>query len=116
MKCPQCNTEYIGNYCPQCGTAVTVKKEGKLFGFRSRRVWKMILSVVYLVFCCVLLLSVISIPIKGQITTYDFVVNKVSSAVLLLIFFSPYIFLSNTKFRDCLPFLRNIKLSAAFWG
>ncbi len=116
MKCSQCGTETTGNFCPKCGTALPQKKAGKLLGFRSHRLWKMFLSVCYLIFCGFCLLGVVFTTPQGQISTYDFIISQTSSIVLLFIFFSPYIFLSNTKFRNWLPLFKKHTFFSSMLG
>ena len=126
MKCNNCGTDFSGNFCPECGTPapketiqtevvtpnnidnkITLTKKGKaLLGFRSNKVWKKILSVAYLVFCGLLLFFNLIESRQGQITIYDYIIDKAASIVLVLIFVSPYIFLSNTRLRESLPLFK----------
>lgn len=118
MKCSKCNSEVTGNFCPNCGTAVSVEKpkaKGKLLGFRSNKVWKKILSILYMVFCLIMFLSCLS-GRQGKITTYDFWIEKLFQFVLSVSFITPYIFLSNTKFRQKLPLFRKNKAGASVGG
>lgn len=75
----------------------------RLLGFRTNKTWKKILSITYLVFCALFVIVAITEKRKGQITAYDFWIDKATWFVLLITAVSPYIFLSDTKFRDKLP-------------
>lgn len=92
---------------------IVEKKKHKLLGFRSNKVWKKILSIIYLVFCAFIVLGVLIDGRQGQITVYDFFIDKLYGVVILLLLLSPYIFLSNTKFRDKLPLLKKHKKGAS---
>ena len=45
MRCTKCLSEFVGNFCPNCGTPAkdTEKKRGVVLGFRSNKKWKKIL-------------------------------------------------------------------------
>ena len=81
----------------------------KLLGFRSNKVWKMILSTFYLSLCFIFAGVSFIYGRKGQITVYDFVINKIFIALILLCLLSPYIVLSDTKLRELLPLFRKHK-------
>ncbi len=118
MKCNKCNSKVTSNFCPNCGTAVSLKKpkaKGKLLGFRSNKVWKKILSILYMVFCLIMLLSCLS-GRQGKITMYDYCIKKLFQLVLSVGFITPYIFLSDTKFRQKLPLFKRYKTGASAGG
>jgi len=104
MKCEKCSVEYEGNSCPQCGEKHQSK--GKLLGFRSNKVWKKIISIAYLVICGLVAFAVIFEGKYENITVYDFVIDKIFSFLMLILMVSPYIFLSETKFRNILPLFK----------
>lgn len=135
MKCPGCGAEAKGNFCEHCGCKLpqkttnvssyvedrprvtkTTKKQGVLLGFRSNKGWKKFLSILYLIFCGMLALSAFSGGRQGQVTMYDYVVDKVWRMTIVLLFLSPYIFLSNTKFRDVLPLFKRRNAGLSFVG
>lgn len=120
MKCIKCNTEYTGNFCPNCGTPSTTtrptQKQGVLLGFRTNRGWKKFLSICYLIFWGIFAVAILSSARKGQVTTPDYIIDKVYDATLLIVFFSPFIFLSNTKFRSILPLFKQKKAGLSFVG
>lgn len=118
MKCNKCNSEETSNFCPNCGTAVSLKKpkaKGKLLGFRSNKVWKKILSILYMVLCLIMLLSCLS-GRQGKITMYDYCIEKLFQLVLSVGFLTPYIFLSDTKFRKKLPLFKRYKTGSSAGG
>jgi len=87
-----------------------------LLGFRSNKLWKKILSVMYLVLVGLAAIGLIFDSRQGQITVYDFMIDKLYSGVLLLWMLSPYIFLSNTKYRDKLPLFKKHSIGASMVG
>lgn len=116
MRCNKCNSEVQGGFCSNCGTKLSEKyKNRKLLGFRSNKVWKKILSVLYMIFCLIMFLACFS-GRQGKITTYDFFIEKLFEFVLLLCFITPYIFLSNTKLRQKLPLFKKYKAGASAGG
>ena len=90
-------------------------KKSKLFGFRSNKVWKKAVSIIYLVLCALYLVSLFEGRYE-KITVYDFLIDKLYSVVSLFLMLSPYIFLSNTKFRDKLPLFKKHKAGASIGG
>ena len=103
MKCKNCHTLFEGKFCPSCGSTA----QGRLLGFRSGKVWKKILSLMYLVFFG--FFSLISL-LDGKypnISMYDFVIGKIATLIFFGIFFTPFLFLSNTKLRSKLPLFKN---------
>lgn len=88
----------------------------RLLGFRTNKTWKKILSITYLVFCALFVIVAITEKRKGQITAYDFWIDKATWFVLLITAVSPYIFLSDTKFRDKLPLFRKRSKGASVAG
>lgn len=78
----------------------------KILGFRTNKVWKKILSVIYLVCFALFALGGLTGGRYEKITVLDFWIDKLYTVILLLMFLSPYIFLSNTKFRDKLPLFK----------
>lgn len=91
-------------------------KSKALLGFRTDKAWKKIISVVYLVFCVAFAVFTIFEGRKGQITLFDYLINKISGVVLTLALFSPYILLSNTKLRDKLPLFKKHSAGASTCG
>lgn len=91
-------------------------KAKALLGFRTNKTWKKVLSIVYLVFCVLFAFYAIIGERKGQVTVYDYWINKASYIVLAFSLFCPYIFLSNTKFRDKLPLFKKHSTGASIGG
>ena len=79
-----------------------------LFGFRSNKLWKKIISIIYL---AVVVLGSVSLLFSSSTGT-EFISNFIGCVLLL----SPYIFLSNTKLRDSLPLFRAHKSGKSFLG
>ena len=115
MYCGKCGTQYEGNFCPKCGTAYAGDScvncdtnQGKLFGFRTNKPWKYVLSIIYMVF--------IGFYILGSFTSIDSANDAVTSIQGLLLMVAPYIFLSNFKLRNVLPLFKERKTGSSFLG
>lgn len=106
LVCTKCGTEYEGDFCPNCG-AKTIK-QGKLLGFRTNKVWKKVLSIIYMV--------LIGFYILGSFTSIDSINDAVNSVQGLLFMIAPYIFLSNFKLRNVLPLFKKHKKGLSFLG
>lgn len=87
-----------------------------MLGFRSNKLWKKILSITYLVFWGIIFLVVMLDGKFKNITMYDFIISKIQNLILLTVFVSPYIFLSNTKFRSKMPLFKANKKFKSFLG
>lgn len=93
------------------------QNKGKVFlGFRTNKTWKKVISISYLIFCVAFALFTIIGERKGQVTAYDYLIDKASCCVLAFASFCPYIFLSNTKLRDKLPLLKKHSIGASIGG
>ena len=90
--------------------------KSKLLGFRSNRLWKKFISVAYFMFCLLLILFTIFEKRQGKVTIDDFTINKIFESILCLTLITPYIFLSNTKFRDKLPLFKKHSLKSSILG
>ncbi len=89
--------------------------KNSLLGFRSNKAWKKLLSTVYLLFCCCMIIFVFIEEKKGEITVYDFCINKIIYGLICIWAVTPYIFFSETKLRNKLPLIKKhtAKSSAA---
>ncbi len=123
MKCENCNTEHEGEFCPNCNgltdtpqNNATIKKTGKLLGFRTNKIWKKIVSILYLIFCFIYLLGVIGTEKYVNITNHDFIISQICDSLIFVIMITPYIFLSNTKFRNILPLFKKHSIGASTIG
>lgn len=85
----------------------------KLFGFRSNKIWKKVMSIVYLIVWCLLFLVIMTEGKYPNLETKDFVINKMSNLIIFCFFISPYIFLSQTKIREKLPLLNKHKIGTS---
>lgn len=123
MKCPKCNSEHEGDFCPKCNHLPALlqenasnKKLGKLLGFRTNTAWKKVLSILYLIFSLFYLISVIFAEKYVNITNYDFMISQICDFLIFVVMIFPYIFLSNTKFRDKLPLFKKHTKGASLAG
>lgn len=94
----------------------TTPKKNAILGFRSNKLWKKIVSTSYLCMCGVIFVASLFIGRAGQITVYDYIIDKIFYALLTVWLITPYIFLSNTKLRTKLPFFRQCKRGASILG
>lgn len=123
MKCENHNTGHEGDICPNCNERTNApqnneptKKTGKLLGFRTNKIWKKIVSILYLIFCFIYLLGVIGTEKYVNITNHDFIVSQICDSLIFVIMITPYIFLSNTKFRNILPLFKKHSIGASAIG
>lgn len=91
-------------------------KAKALLGFRTNKIWKKVISISYLIFCVAFAIIAITGERKGQITSYDYWIDKACWGIFALALFCPYIFLSNTKFRDKLPLFKKHSTGASIGG
>jgi hypothetical protein len=104
--CKKCGVEYIGDFCTNCGTKTV--KQGKLLGFRTNKIWKKVLSIIFMV--------MIGFYILGSFNSIDSGNDAVNSVQGLLFMIAPYIFLSNFKLRNVLPLFNKHKKGLSFLG
>lgn len=123
MRCQNCNSEYEGESCPNCNglpdtiqNDKSIKKTAKLLGFRTNKIWKKIVSILYLIFCFIYLLAVICTDKYVNITNHDFIISQICDSMIFVIMITPYIFLSNTKFRNILPLFKKHSIGASAIG
>lgn len=83
-----------------------MKLKGHLLGFRSGKPWKMIVAVVYYVFCLVVLVTGMVTKPLVQAGAWDAVVFKLSVVVIFVWMLSPAVFLSETPLRRKLPLFK----------
>ena len=95
------------------------KKESskmKLLGFRSNKLWKKILSVIYLVAWSVSFFSLVGGGPLGRVSESDFMIEQIQSMIIFVVGITPYIFLSETKLRQRLPLFKEHKRSKSIIG
>lgn len=93
-----------------------MKKLEKLWGFRTNKLWKKIIAVLYYLFCLILIiLSLNDVPeIKADL--YDMIIYKVSTILMSTSYLIPMIFISNFKFKDKIPLLKKKKWWSDVFG
>lgn len=92
------------------------KRNRKLLGFRSNTPWKKGVAVIYYAFCFVILIIAMVTPPLIPASLTDTVITKVSSFILVLIFISPALFLSETFLRNFLPFFKTKSFLSSVTG
>ena len=118
MQCSKCYADFDGNFCPKCGTPSnqSMSKPGILLGFRSRKGWKKIVAICYLIFWGLFIVVNLFSARQGKVSSYDYFVDKAHMSLITLIFLSPFMFLSNTKLRNSLPLFKTRKMSQSALG
>ena len=96
--------------------SIQEEKKLKMLGFRSNKLWKKIISVVYLCVCGLFLIAGICVERLGQITTTDYVLDKVMYVLLVAWLLTPYIFLSDTIIRKKTPLFKQYKTNKTIVG
>ena len=89
----------------------------KIFGFRTGAPYKMIPAILYYAF----MIFFVGSGIYGEIKYYDFepvdiVLTVIKYIFLIIMFFSPLIFLSDFKYRDSLPFFKKRETGSTIMG
>lgn len=97
-------------------TQKQAKSQIKIFGFRSGNIVKKIVSVLYMVFCGLVLFSIVTTEREIGISMQDFIINQIDDFMMFLVMISPYIFLSNSSLRDKLPIFKKKKLLSDILG
>jgi cytoskeletal protein RodZ len=91
-------------------TPVAEVKRGKLLGFRSRRVWKMVVACAYYAFCGLAALGVFASVQPYATDTRDVAIDVVSYLLVVLLLLSPALLLSDFGYRQKLPLFKRRKL------
>ena len=63
----------------------------KLFGFRSNKIWKKVMSIVYLIVWCLLFLVIMTEGKYPNLETKDFVINTFKLSLLNPILFFKFL-------------------------
>ncbi len=88
----------------------------KVFGFRSGKIWKMMIAILYYFCAFAVLFFGLSTPLPIAACSYDQNLYYLSILVLFVWMMSPAIFLSNTPFREWLPLFRKHIRSSSVVG
>lgn len=88
----------------------------KLMGFRTDKLWVKILASCYYLFCIAYFIVLIIKMPSFELNTYDLIIYKLSLAINGLAFLVPAIVISNFKFKQKLPILRNKKWWSDIFG
>ncbi len=89
-------------------------KSFRLFGFRSRKWYKMLLASLYLLLLFISFVAVLfSDGVIQETSTFDSFIDKASGLIVVFAFFVPYLILSNIfGLRDKLPLYRKHKFAS----
>lgn len=123
--CSKCGSEMQDDtmVCEKCGQFVTTvanekekdtpNKKGKLLGFRTGKPWKSVVSVLYLAVLAIFLFFVAILDFKTTEGVSD-IGSKIMMFLVFATFGSPYIVLSDFKWRDKIPYFKNRTILSAF--
>lgn len=96
--------------------AIPQRKRGRLLGFRSHVLWKMILASVYYGLCAIMLIGVFQSVKPYASTPGDVALDVVSYLIMILAIISPALLLSDLGYRDMLPLFRRRKWALSALG
>jgi hypothetical protein len=102
------------SYTSPSSLNATDTKNSWLLGFRSGKLWKKVISVFYIFSCATYLLTIFFQDKKAS--GIDFFLDVLFELLMLLFMVSPYIFLSNTKFRNKVPLFKDYTWKSSFLG
>lgn len=88
----------------------------KLMGFRTDKLWVKILASCYYLFCITYFIVLIIKMPSFALNTYDLIIYKLSLAINGLAFLVPTIVISNFKYKQKLPILKNKKWWSDIFG
>ena len=91
-------------------------KNNPLLGFRSNKIWKKVLSVLYMIDCVIVFLLFISEGKFEGLPMRDFIIEKLVDLLSFIMMISPYIFLSNFNFRKNIPLFNEHKTKSSALG
>jgi cytoskeletal protein RodZ len=95
------------------GPQVAEVKPGRLFGFRSKRIWKMAIASLYYAACALVALGVFASVKPYATNPRDIVLSVLSYLLVVLALVSPAVLLSDFGYRQKLPLFKRRKL---FWS
>lgn len=112
MYCNQCGFENsdTSKFCSNCGSSLETQvcesednqimrnnpaEKSKLFGFRSGKIWKKILAVMYFIGAILLLIAVFTTNDDCDFTAKDKILTKISYFFVFIAYVLPYIWLSD---------------------
>ena len=88
----------------------------KIVGFRTDKNWKKIIAISYYLFCLLLIFTSLNDIPEVKANMYDLVVYKISTILMSLSYLIPIIFISDFKFKDKIPLLKNKKWWSDVFG
>lgn len=92
-----------------------VEEKKRIFGFRSQKIWKKIIAVVYYFIGIIMVFGVVT-DWTIDVSLKDTILVKVSDFFTLLIYFSPFLVLSDfsKEIRSKIPLLKDNKKGKTF--
>ncbi|MDP2182763.1 MAG: hypothetical protein Q8K99_09370 [Actinomycetota bacterium] len=92
------------------GMSSAEPRRWRLLGFRSRRIWKMVIASVYYAFWVVFALAAVFSRTPHVADARDSAIEVVGGLVLAVLMISPALFLSDFGYRHRLPFFKHRKV------
>lgn len=83
-----------------------MKNRKKLLGFRSNKLWKKIIAILYYIWCLFLLIVAMNDVPEIRVSIYDMVIHKSSMILMALSFFIPILFISDFNIKKKIPLLK----------
>lgn len=88
---------------------VNMNKLGNLFGFRTNKLWKKLLAILYYLFCINFVITSLNDVPEINVNLYDMIIYRIHTVLMSLSYLIPVLFISNFKFKDKIPLLKNKK-------
>lgn len=83
-----------------------MKSRKKLLGFRTNKLWKKIIAIIYYILCLFLLIIAMNDVPKIRVSIYDMVIHKSSKILVALSFFIPVLFISDFNIKEKIPLFK----------
>ena len=90
-------------------------KKGKLFGFRSNKTLHKFIAVIYMLILIIVTFSIL-FGMPENASGFDIIISDARSLLSVALFASPFIFLSDTKYRDKIPFFKKRNSTSSLVG
>lgn len=95
---------------------VIMKKLEKLWGFRTNKLWKKVLAILYYLSCLTfIVLSLNDVP-EIKTNGYDMLIYKISTILMSSSYLVPIIFISDFKIKEKIPLLKKKKWWSDIFG
>lgn len=98
-----------------CAESEPINKRKRLFGFRSNKLSHKVIAVIYMIILAIATIRILfGMPENAE--GLDILISDVKKLLNVALFASPFIFLSDFKYRDKAPFFKKRKTSSSCVG